>query len=307
MRQDNECEVVIVGGGPAGLSAALWLARYRHTVRLFDAGDPRNAATWAVHGYPGIQDPTPTELRATLRAQAVDAGAGCEPGCVVAIAGEDGAFRVRLDDDRTIGARKVLLATGLRDIIPEIPGLPAFYGGSIWHCSDCDGPSVPDRRVGVIGWGRTIAGFCMGMLTWTDRLTVLSHGRDAELDERSRAALERWEIPVETRAIARLEGDEAAQRVERVVFEDGDSLEVDAIFFHIASGPGSNLAAELGCAADGEGILAVDADLLTSIPGVHAAGDVTPGARLAIRASYEGVRAAIALHRSLIPDDRRIG
>jgi thioredoxin reductase len=296
-----------VGGGPAGLSAALWLARYRHSVRLIDAGDPRNAATWGVHGYPGVQDPTPAELRSTLRSQAVDAGAACEPGCVVSIEGEDGAFRVRLEDERTILARKILLTTGLRDIIPEIPGLTAFYGGSIWHCSDCDGPSVPGRRVGVIGWGRTIAGFCMGMLTWTDRLTVLSHGRDAELDERSRAALERWKIPVDTRAIARLEGDEAAQRVERVVFEDGEALEVDAIFFHIASGPGSNLAAELGCAADEEGILEVDEDLLTSVPGVHAAGDVTPGARLAIRAAYEGVRAAIALHRSLIPDDRRIG
>jgi thioredoxin reductase len=307
MRTENACEVVVVGGGPAGLSGALWLARYRHAVRVFDAEDPRNAATWGVHGYPGLQDPTPAELRRTLMMQAVDAGAACEPACVQEIEGEEDAFRVRLEDGRVVATRRILLATGLRDIIPEIPGLSDFYGGSIWHCPDCDGPSVPGLRIGVIGWGRKIATFCMAMLTWTDRITVLTHGREAELDDASREALDRWSIPVDTRAIARLAGDPERQRVERVVFEEGDPLEVDAMFFHIASGPGSQLSVELGCRADDEGILEVDRDFCTSVAGVYAAGDVTPGSRLAIRAAYEGVRAAIAIHRSLLPEERRLG
>jgi thioredoxin reductase len=306
MPEGERYDVVVVGGGPAGLSGALWLARYRRRVRVFDAGDPRNAATWGVHGYPGLQDPPPQELRRTLQAQAVDAGAEHEAACVQAVEGEEDRFTVTLEDGRAFGARRVLLCTGLRDVIPEIPGLQRFYGGSIWHCPDCDGPSVPGKRVGVIGWGRGVAAFCMSMLTWTDRLTVLTHGRPDELGEDARAALERWGIPVRTGAIERLEGDEPAQQVERVVFEGGETLEVDAMFFHVAAGPGAPLAVRLGCRADEEGILEVDDDFRTTVPGVYAAGDVTPGARLAIRAAYEGVRAAIGIHRSLIPQDRRI-
>jgi thioredoxin reductase len=307
MTHGGDYDVVVVGGGPAGLSGALWLARYRRRVRVFDAEDPRNAVTWGVHGYPGIQDPPPEELRRTLMLQAVDAGAEYEPACVQRAEGTEDGFTVTLDDGRTFGARRLLLCTGLRDIVPEIEGLHRFYGTSIWHCPDCDGPSVPGKRVGVIGWGRQIAGLCLYLLTWTDRLTVLTHGRPPEMEENALDALARWEIPVRTEAITRLEGDEEAGEVRRVVFEEGPPLEVDAMFFHIAVGPGSTLAADLGCRADEDGLLEIDREHRTTVPGVFAAGDITPGSRLAIRAAYEGVRAAIALHKSLIPENRRIG
>jgi thioredoxin reductase len=306
MAEGERLDVAVVGGGPAGLSAALWLARYRRRVRVFDAGDPRNAATWGVHGYPGLQDPTPQELRGALEAQARDAGAEHESIAVQAVEGREDSFTVTLDDGRQLGARRILLATGLRDVVPEIPGLQTFFGGSIWHCPDCDGPSVPGLRVGVIGWGRQIAAFCLYMLTWTERLTVFSHGRDPELEPAAREALRRWGIPVRTEAIERIEGDEEAQQVRRVVLRGHEPVEVDAMFFHIAVGPGSTLAADLGCRADEEGLLEVDGEFRTSVEGVYAAGDITPGSRLAVRAAYEGVRAAIALHRSLIEPERRL-
>lgn len=307
MAHGGDYDVVVVGGGPAGLASALWLARYRRKVRVFDAEDPRNAASWAVHGYPGIQDPTPVELRRTLKLQAVDAGAEYEPACVERVEGEEDRFTVALADGRTFGARRVLIATGLRDIVPEIPGLQTFYGGSIWHCPDCDGPSVPGKRLGIIGWGRGIVHFCLYMLTWTDRMTVLTHGREPEMDDDARAALARWSIPIRTDAIERLEGNEGTQQVERVVFEDGEEMEVDAMFFHIAVGPGSTLPVDLGCEADEDGLLRVDSDFRTTVPGVYAAGDITPGSRLTVRAAYEGVRGAVAIHKSLIPAERRIG
>ncbi|HEX2077904.1 MAG TPA: NAD(P)/FAD-dependent oxidoreductase [Longimicrobium sp.] len=297
-------DVVVIGGGPAGLSGALWLARYRRKVRVFDAEDPRNAATWAVHGYPGLPEVSPQELRRTVKLQAVDAGAEYEPGVVLSVEGEKDDFRVNLEDGRTFGARRLLLATGLKDIVPEIPGLQDFYGTSIWHCPDCDGPSVVDVKVGVIGWGRQIAAYCMYFLTWTDRLTVLTHGHPPELEEKAAAALERWNIPVRQNVIERIEGEEG--RVQRVVFNDGDTEDFDAMFFHIASGPGSSFAADLGCQADEEGILEIDGEYQTTVPGVYAAGDIVPGSRLAVRAAAEGVRAAIGIHKSLIPDDRRL-
>lgn len=297
-------DVLVIGGGPTGLAAGMWLARYRLMVRVLDAENPRNAATWGVHGYLGLEDVPPMELRRIGRAQAQHAGAEYEEATVVAVEGEEDDFRVRTDDGRTLLARRLLFATGLRDIIPEIPGLQDFYGTSIWHCPDCDGPEVRGRRTGVIGWGRQIAAFCMEMLTWTDDLVILTHGSEPELPGRSREALERFRIRVERRAIVRIEGSDG--QVERVVYEDGSTEELGVIFFHIAYGPGSSLPAELGCEANEEGILKVDEDFLTTVPGVYAAGDITHGSKLAIRAASDGSRAAIGIYRSLLPEERRV-
>jgi thioredoxin reductase len=302
--QQEAYDVVVIGGGPAGLSAGLWLARYRRRAIVVDAGDPRNAETWAVHGYPGVDEVPPYELRRRLREQALTAGSEIRAAMVEAVEGREDDFRVTLSDGHELRARRVLLCTGLKDILPEIPGFDELYGKSIWHCPDCDGPGVADMRVGVLGWGRQIAAFCTYMLTWTDRLVLLTHGHPPDLPDRSREALERFDIPVVTDVIDRLEGQ--AGCIERVVFHDGGSLELDAMFVHIASGPGSTLAADLGCEADEDGILEVDKNHLTTVPGVYAAGDIIPGSRLAIRAAAEGVRAAVGIHKSLIPEERKV-
>jgi thioredoxin reductase len=297
-------DVIVVGGGPAGLAAGLWLARYRRKVRVFDAEEPRNAETWAVHGYLGIQDPPPAELRKVARLQAIDAGAEYEPAVVTDITGERDDFTVTVEDGRTFGARRILIATGLRDIIPEIPNFHDFYGTSIWHCPDCDGPGIVDKKVGVIGWGRSIAAYCMYMLTWTENLTILTHGHPPDMEEPASAALERWNIPVREDVIECLEGE--GGQIQRVRYHGGATEDFDALFFHIASGPGSTLPADLGCEADVEGILEVDKEHQTTVPGVYAAGDIIPGSRLALRAAAEGTRAAVGIHKSLIPDDRRL-
>jgi thioredoxin reductase len=301
---DEILDAVVIGGGPAGLAAALWLARYRLKTCLFDAGDPRNAATWAVHGYLGLEDPAPEELRAVARMQAEGAGAVIRKGCVAAVGGEKDDFAIRLDDGGQVRARRVLFATGLRDIIPEIPGLLDFYGTSIWHCPDCDGPGTTGLQVGVIGWGRQIAAFCMEMLTWTDRLTIFTHGHQPDLPPASREALQRFGIPVITEPIERLEG--SGGLVQRVVLHGGAAERVEAMFFHIAYGPGCSIPANLGCEADEEAILQIDANFETSVPGVYAAGDITPGSKLAIRAAADGTRAAMGIYRSLLPPERRV-
>jgi thioredoxin reductase len=295
---DELYDAIVIGGGPAGLAGALWLARYRRRVRLLDAEDPRNAATWGVHGYLGLKDPPPEEIRRIGREQACSAGAEYEAAEVARAEGEKDDFKVTLSDGRGYRARRLLLATGLRDIIPEIPGLLDFYGSTVFHCPDCDGPSFPDKRIGMIGWGRQIATLSTWMLAWTDDVTVLTHGHEPEMDDAALRMLERNGIAVRREAIARLEGEDGC--VRRAVFEGGDSLPFDGIFFHIAAGPGSPIAAELGCDADEEGILEVDDEYETSVPGVFAAGDLTPGSRLTIRAAYEGTRAAIGIQKSFV-------
>jgi thioredoxin reductase len=297
-------DAIVIGGGPAGLAAALWLARYRRSVRLFDAQDPRNKETWAVHGYFGIEDPPPLELRAIGRQQAANAGVELEAAIVKTVDGAIDDFRVTLGDDRVFRSRRILFATGLKDILPEVPGFDDFYGSSIWHCPDCDGPSVIGKKVGIIGWGTSIAKYTLYFLTWTDDLTVLTHSHPKDMSDEALETLQEYGIGVNQKAITALEG--ADGKLERVFFHDGTSENFDALFFHVACGPGSTLPQDAGCAVDDEGIVQVDNDFATSVPGVYAAGDITPGTRLVIRAAFEGTRAAMGIHKSLIPDEERI-
>jgi thioredoxin reductase len=310
MSDGQPWDVVVIGGGPAGLCGAMWLARYRRRVLVVDAEDPRNKPTWAVHGYFGLDDPKPLELRERGRRQATDAGACYQAGMVDCVEGSIDDFTVTLEGGEVHRARRILLCTGLKDIIPEIPGFHDFYGTSIWHCPDCDGPTIKDLNIGVIGWGDSIVKFCMYMLTWTDRITILAHGHPLGFTEDGRAAVERHGLRVRPEVIERLEGSNGCLRSVVFVGREGEEAEdFDALFFHIACGPGSTLAADLNCELDPDGemdgILLIDRNHATTVPGVYAAGDITPGSRLAIRAAAEGARAAVGIHKSLIPDDRR--
>jgi len=304
MPEQEQYDAIVIGGGPAGLAAALWLRRYERTVRLFDAQDPRNKVTWAVHGYFGVDEPSPLELRRIGREHAVAAGAELEAAVVKTVAGQEDDFTVTLSDDREFRARRILFATGLKDIKPEIPGFDELYGRSIWHCPDCDGPGVRGKKVAILGWGTAIARYALYFLTWTDQLTVLTHSHDRDMSPEALETLAEHGIRVDKRAITRFEGENGCLRA--VVFHDGAEEPFDALFFHIATGAGSTLPQDMGCAIDEEGILEVDRDFATTIPGIHAAGDITPGTRLVIRAAYEGTRAAIGIHKSLIPPEEKV-
>jgi thioredoxin reductase len=305
-------DCIVVGAGPAGLSGALFLARYRRRVLTFHNSSPRNLYSHGVHGFLGHHGITPEELLARGCDEVLTHGGLIIEGCVTKVerVGEE-LFRVTTGEAGEAAgrfeARRILLATGLRDLTPDCPGFRDFYGASVFHCPDCDGFEVTGRRVAVLGSGRETVGFTLNLLTWTDKLTLVTDGHGDRLTDEHRAKLAEFNIPVTDQRVTRLEGDTEAHKLARVCFDDGDALEADALFFNLGTIPASNLHEMLGCKLDEEcGLVWVDEEQQTSVAGVYAAGDITPRSQLAVVAAAEGAMAAIHIHKSLTPPERRI-
>lgn len=309
-------DCIVVGAGPAGLSAALFLARYRRRVLTFHHNSPRNLYSHGVHGFLGHHGILPEELLARGRDEVTRHGGLIVEGCVTKVEKiADEHFRVHTGDEnkvedetsKSFEARRILLATGLRDLTPDCPGFPDFYGVSVHHCPDCDGYEVSDKRVAVLSRGREAIGFTLNLLTWTDKLTLLTNGDEGDITDEHRAKLAYFNIPYTNRRIIGLEGDTETKQIERVRFEDGEPLECDALFFNLGTEMSGELHEMLGCKLDEEcGLIAVDDEQQTSVEGVYAAGDITPHSQLAVVAAAEGAMAAIHVHKSLIPEERRI-
>lgn len=298
---DETWDAIVVGGGPAGLSAALWLARYRRRTLVLDDARPRNQAAWAVHGFPGLPDPTPGELRARLEDQASTAGAVLERCRVDGVAGSKGEFVVETGPGQGARGRRLILAYGRRDRLPDVPGFSDLYGTSVFHCPDCDGPSIAGCPVAVLGHDRNAAALSLYLLTWARSVTLVTNGLEPELEPGALETLAREGIEARKEAVEALEG--TAGRLERVRLADGEPLEAEALFFHWGTDPSSTLAQRTGCECDAGGDIVVDRrTMATSVPGIHAAGDIVGQPHLAITAAAQGVRAALAVHRSLLPE-----
>jgi thioredoxin reductase len=278
----------------------------------FHNSSPRNLYSHGVHGFLGHHNIMPAELLARGRDEVAMHGGLVIEGCVTKVEKiGDEHFRVTTGDETgeagTFEARRLLLATGLRDQTPDCPGFRDFYGVSVFHCPDCDGFEVTDKRVAVLGSGRETVGFTLSLLTWTDKLTLITDGRGQELTDEHRAKLAEFDIAVTDGRIAWLEGEAETHKLGRVCFTDDDALECDALFFNLGTSPASNLHEMLGCRMDEEcGLIWVDDERQTSVAGVYAAGDITPRSQLAVVAAAEGAMAAIHIHKSLIPEKARM-
>jgi thioredoxin reductase len=305
-------DCIVVGAGPAGLSAALFLARYRYNVLTFHFYSPRNIYSHGVHGFLGHHGILPTELLARGREEVTMHGGKIIEACVRKIEKlTDDHFRVAVGDEeqtyKIFSARRIVLATGLRDLTPDCEGFRDFYGSSVFHCPDCDGYEVTGKRVAVLGHSTQIVGFAFNLLTWTNKLMLITNGDDREIPQAHKEKLAHLEIPMINKSVSRLEGDKNTRQVERVIFADGSSLECDALFFHFGIEPASNLHNILSCKMDEEsGLVWTDEAQQTSIQGVYAAGDISPRSQLAVVAAAEGAMAAIQIHKSLIREEWKL-
>ena len=288
-------DCIVIGAGPAGLSASLFLARYLHRTLTFHHNSPRNEYAHGVHGFLGHHGIRPGELLARGRDEVTSHGGLIIEACVTgveAVAPEH--FRVFVGE-RGFDARRLLLATGLRDLTPDCPGFREFYGSSVFHCPDCDGYEVRDKRVAVLAHGDNAVGFTENLLTWTRNITLLTDQNEIS----NRAKLDELEVAVRTEHVVALEGDTSNRQLQQVVFAEGEALECDALFFNLGTELATDFHETLGCRLDPEcGLLWVDDTQQTSVEGVYAAGDITPQSQLAVVAAAEGAMAAIHIHRS---------
>jgi len=300
---DDLYDCIVIGAGPAGLSASLFLARYLRRTLTFHHNSPRNEYAHGVHGFLGHHGIRPAELLARGRDEVMSHGGLIIEACVTAVDKVSPQhFRVFTGEEvsarRVFNARRLLLATGLRDLTPDCPGFRDFYGWSVFHCPDCDGFEVRDKRVAILSRGKNSLGFTENLLTWTRKLTLLTDGDEISSEER--AKFSELEIPVRTDTVIALGGDKSTKQLQRVVFAEGETLECDALFFNLGTELATDFHETLGCRLDPEcDLLWVDDTQQTSVKGVYAAGDITPHSQLAVVAAAEGAMAAIHIHRSL--------
>jgi thioredoxin reductase len=295
-------DVVVVGGGAAGLSAALVLGRARRRVVVIDAGTPRNAPAEHMQGFLSRDGLPPGELLALGREEVEHYGVEIVRGSAGEIV-SDGAsgFRVVLREGRSIHARRLLVATGLRDEIPDIPGLRERWARDVLHCPYCHGFEVRNRKLGVLGGSPAAVRYAQIVRQWSDYLVYIApHG--------TLAAAERHQLAA--RGIAIVEGFPQQVLVEddRLcgVELDGDrTVACDALFVPPRFVPNSDLLAGLGCDLDVDGWPITDGDGRTSVAGVWVAGNVANLRAQVITAAGEGSAAAIAINADLVDEDVR--
>lgn len=293
-------DAVIVGGGLAGLSAAIYLGRSRRHTLVVDNG--HSMARWepAVENYLGFpQGLSGRSLLDRGRAQVQRFGARMIADEIVRIRCQSDTFLVEGSDDSYRG-RRVLLATGLTHLLPDIPGADVCLGRTVLFCKDCDAYRVQGKRIAVYGRRNEAARYALAMLAFSPSITIVTNGQRPAWDPLYQAYLSEYGIRVRAEPVKELVHRDGT--LQMVVFRSGEPCEVQAMFttrgdvFHTA------LAEGLGAAEDAEGQLIVDADMRTTIEGLYAAGCVTPANCQMIIAAGQGATAAQAIDRDLFDE-----
>lgn len=293
-------DAVIIGGGPAGLSAALVLGRARKQVVVIDEGRPRNKVTRETHGFLTRDGISPSEFRRIAKEQiSVYPSIRFVEDTAAAVTGVDGDFQITTGQGTIYRSKKLLFAVGKKDSPLDINGLADVYGKSAFVCPYCDGWELRDQPLVVISNGAGAFHFAKLIAGWSERYTICTNGPD-EWTEEQREELKQHNIPVFNSPIESIESSDGM--VEQVVLEDGTRIPCTGIFFAPKLVSGSDLPASIGCEFNEAGSIVVDAYGKTSVPGVYSAGDAATEMYQAIAAASSGSIAAAGLNGELLAE-----
>jgi thioredoxin reductase len=295
-------DVAVIGGGAAGLSAALVLSRARRRVLVVDAGTPRNAPATHMYGFLSRDGLPPAELLARGRNEVKGYGGEIVAGTATDLVPDgSGGFWVVLADGRRIRARRLLVTTGLRDELPDIAGLRERWARDVLHCPYCHGHEVADRRLGVLGGTPGAVRYAQIVRQWTHDLVYFTPPGTLTTDERTQLVARA--VGVVEGAVEQLVIDD--DELRGVQLADGRVVPRDALFVPPRFVPNNQLLAGLGCDVDADGWVIADNTGRTSVPGVWAAGNVVDPRAQVITAAGAGSAAAVALNADLTEDDVR--
>jgi thioredoxin reductase len=293
-------DCIIVGGGPAGLSAALMLGRCRRRVLLCDTGRPRNVRARAIHAYPTRDGVTPAEYIRLARAELARYDTIVCRELEITEAVRDGrGFVVCAEDGTPLTARKLLLATGVVDELPDLEGLEELYGVSVHHCPFCDAWEWRDQPIAVYGGPEQASGLALSLTAWSADVLLCTGG--AAIPPGSAARLSAKGIALREEPVLRLEGKDG--RLERIVFAGGEAIARNALFLCNQQKPHSPLAERLGCRFTENGTVDTGKCEATNVSGLFVAGDASKEAQFVVVAAAEGAEAGMAIHKALMEED----
>ena len=298
----TDADVIIVGAGPAGLSAALVLGRACRKVLLFDQDLGRNRFTKRLHGFITREGTPPLEFRRMAREELkrLDGVKHEVAQIKSAVRRDEGGFTVLTADGRSFTSRRLLLATGVVDNVPDIPGLMDLYGQSVFHCPYCDGYELRGKPLAVYGRGKRGYGLSLEMTGWSRDILLCSDGPSG-LNDEERAKLAVNGTTVNEIPVAGLEGRDGI--LERVVFADGSSVPRRALFFTQGQTQCSDLARTLGCEFNEKGTVSTGKYEATHIPGLYVAGDASRDVQWVVVAAAEGAEAAYSINQEFIKEE----
>lgn len=296
MKEKSEFDVIIIGGGPAGLSCALLLARSRRSVIVFDEGLPRNRRSNSMNGFISRDGINPLDFLHLARTELLSYEVLVVKKKILNAEKQKNYFQIESEEGKFYKSKKLVLATGVKDNLPPIRGIEEFFGISVFHCPYCDGWENRDKRIGVIGKQKRGVGLALSLINWSKDVILLTNGKN-DITEKDKSRLKKANIKVNHNEIRCLHGK--GGKLEAVEFDDGTVCKMDALFFSFGYKQQSDISRQLDCEFTKNGDVKTDIHQETNVPGFYVVGDASRDMQLVIVAASEGTKAGVAINTEL--------